>query len=207
MLICFLCQLYQDTFDAAVQMHDKLMNKMYNKADKEIDDYMKGRRKYIRASLSHYKEILRVLLDEEIEQEQVRSTVFTTINAELLKAEMDAIDDILGSQYSNSFKRVIARHSYLRQFSPALIKHITFQVDTQDETSGDLIKAIDLLNHMNEEGQRKLPEDAPTGFIPKKRRPFVFENDRPLKPAWECALLTVLRDQNKRIEEAGYLSY
>jgi hypothetical protein len=41
-LACFLRQLHQDTFDAAVQMHDKLMNKMYNKADKEIDDYMKA---------------------------------------------------------------------------------------------------------------------------------------------------------------------
>jgi hypothetical protein len=49
-LICFLYQLYQDTFDAALQMHDKLMNKIYNKADKEIDDYMKARRKHIRSS-------------------------------------------------------------------------------------------------------------------------------------------------------------
>ena len=40
-LVCFLCQLYQNTFDAAVQMHDKLMNKMYNKADKEIGSVAK----------------------------------------------------------------------------------------------------------------------------------------------------------------------
>lgn len=196
-LACFLSQLHQDTFDAAVQMHDKLMKKMYNKADKEIDDYMRVRRKYIHSSLSHYKEILGVLLDEEIEQEHIRSTVFTTINAETLKSEMDLIEDMLGNQYSDSFKRVISRHSYMRQFSPALIKHITFQVDTQDKTSDDLIEAVDLLYRMNEAGKHKLPENAPTGFIPKKLRSFVFQNDKILKPAWECALLTVLRDQIK----------
>lgn len=196
-LICFLCQLYQDTFDAAVQMHDKLMNKMYNKADKEIDDYMKERRKHIRSSLFHYREILGVLLDEDIQQEQIRKTIFTAIDEDALKAEMDAMEDILGNQYSDSFKRVIARHSYMRQFSPALTKHITFQFDTQDKTSGDLIEAIELLNRMNEEGKHKLPENAPTGFIPKKMRPFVFQDNKPLKPAWECALLTVLRDQIK----------
>ncbi|NRA87925.1 MAG: Tn3 family transposase [Rhizobiales bacterium] len=196
-LICFLCQLYQDTFDAAVQMHDKLMNKMFNKADKEIDHYMKGRQKHIRSSLSHYKDILGVLLDEGIAQEDIRSTVFKTIKSDTLQAELDAIEDMLGNQYSNSFKRVIARHSYMRQFSPALIKHIRFQVDTQDKTSDDIIKAVALLNRMNEEGTHKLPKGAPTGFIPKKWHPFVFQDNKLHKPAWECALLAVLRNQVK----------
>ena len=96
-----------------------------------------------------------------------------------------------------SFKRVINRHSYLRQFAPALIKHITFQADPQDDASGDLIDAVALLDRMNDEGRYVLPEDAPTGFIPKKLHPFVFQDGKPHKPAWECALLTVLRDQVK----------
>jgi TnpA family transposase len=196
-LVCFLCQLYQDTFDAAVQMHDKLMNKMYNKADKEIDNYMKVRRKHIRSSLSHYREILGVLLDENIEHVQIRETIFTTIDEEALKVEMTVMEDMLGNQYSDRFKRVIARYSYMRQFAPALIKHIKFQADTQDKISDDLMDAVDLLNRMNEEGKHKLPEDVPTDFIPKKLHPFVFQDDKPLKPAWECALLTVLRDQIK----------
>jgi len=196
-LICFLCQLYQDTFDAAVQMYDKLMNKVYNKADKDIDNYMKERRKHIRSSLFHYKEILSVLLDENVEQKQIRDTIFTAIDEESLKAEMDAIEDMLENQYSDRFKRVVARYSYIRQFAPTLIKHITFQADTPDKVSDDLIEAVDLLNRMNEEGKHKLPEDAPTGFIPKKLHPFVFQEGKPLKPAWECALLTVLRDQIK----------
>ncbi len=196
-LICFLTQLYQDTFDAAVHMHDKLMNKMYNKADKEIDDYMKSRRKNIRSSLSHYRKILGVLLDEDIEREQLRDSVFTVVDAETLKVELDIIEDMLGNQYSDSFKRVIARHSYMRQFSPALTKHITVQADTKDKTSDDLIEAVNLLNRMNEEGKHKLPKSVPTSFIPKKLRPFVFQGDKILKPAWECALLTVLRDHIK----------
>jgi TnpA family transposase len=196
-LACFLCQLYQDTFDAAVQMHDKLMNKMYNKADKEIDDYMKIRRKHIRSSLTHYRKILGVLLDEAIGQEDIRDEVFTAVDAQTLKAEMDAVEEILGNNYSDSFKRVIARHSYLRQFAPALIKHITFQADPQDNAASDIMEAVNLLDRMNDEGRHTLPEDAPAGFIPGKLRPFVFQSGKIHKPAWECALLTVLRDQVK----------
>ncbi len=196
-LACFLAQLYQDTFDAAVQMHDKLMNKVYNKADKEIDDFMKARRRHIRSSLSHYKKILNVLLNEKVKKEDVQEVIFATIDAQTLKTEMETLEEVLGNNYSDSFKRVIARHSYLRQFAPALIKHITFQADSQDNTSSDIIEAVTLLDRMNDEGKHALPEDAPTDFIPKKLRPLVFQDGKPHKPAWECALLTALRDQVK----------
>ena len=196
-LACFLAQLYQDTFDAAVQMHDKLMNKMYNKADKEIDDFMKARRRHIRSSLSHYRKILGVLLDEEIGKEDIQEAIFAAVGVQILKAEMETVEEMLGNNYSDSFKRVINRHSYLRQFAPALIKHITFEADPQDHASGDLMDAVALLDRLNDEGKYALPEDAPTGFIPKKLHPFVFQDGKPHKPAWECALLTALRDQVK----------
>lgn len=196
-LACFLTQLYQDTFDAALQMHDKLMNKIYNKADKEVDEFMKARRRYIRSSLSHYKKILGVLLDEDIGKENMQEAIFAAVDIQILKAEMETIEEMLGNNYSDSFKRVIIRHSYLRQFAPALIKHITFQADSQDNASGDIIDAVALLERMNDEGKYALPENAPTSFIPKKLYPFVFQNGKPHKPAWECALLTALRDQVK----------
>ncbi len=196
-LACFLCQLHQDTFDAAVRMYDKLINKIYNKADNEIDAYMKVRRKHTRSSLAHYRTILGVLLDEDIGQEDIRDAVFTAVDLQALKAERDAIEEMLSNNYSDSFKRVIARHGYLRQFAPALIKHIPFQVDSQDNTASDIIEAVNLLSRMNDEGRHTLSNDAPTGFIPRKLRSFVLKDDKIHKPAWECALLTVLRDQVK----------
>ena len=192
-LVCFLVQLYQDTFDAAVQMHDKLMNKIYNKADKEIDEFMKTRRRHIRSSLSHYGKILSVLFDEEIGKEDIQDAIFAAVDIQTLKTEMDTINEMLGNNYSDSFKRVIARHGYLRQFAPALIKHITFQ----SEDDGDILDAVHLLDRMNDEGRYALPEDAPSDFIPKKLRPFVLQDGKLHKPAWECALLTALRDQVK----------
>jgi hypothetical protein len=182
-LACFLAQLYQDTFDAAVQMHDKLMNKVYNKADKEIDDFMKARRRHIRSSLSHYRKILGVLLDEEIGKEDIQEAIFAAVGVQILKAEMETVEEMLGNNYSDSFKRVINRHSYLRQFAPALIKHIPFEADPQDHASGDLMDAVALLDRLNDEGKYALPEDAPTGFIPKKLHPFVFQDGKPHKPA------------------------
>ena len=196
-LVCFLHQLYQDTFDAAAEMYDKLINKVYNRADKEIDAYLKKRRRQMRVSLSHYKKILDVLLSDEIQQDAVRPTIYDQIDPGVLKAEQEEMEALLSSKYHDTFNRVVARHGYLRQFAPALIKYFKLQAETEDDASDELLEAVNVLNQMNTEGRYKLPDDAPVGFIPKKLRPLVIQDDKPHKPAWECALLTVVRDQIK----------
>ncbi len=196
-LVCFLHQLYQDTFDATVQMYDKLINKVYNRADNEIDAYLKKRRRQMRVSLSHYKKILDILLSEEVQQDAVRPMIYDQIDPQVLKAEQEEMDALLSSKYHDTFNRVVARHSYLRQFAPALIKHLKLQAETENDDSDDLLEAVNVLNQMNIEGRYKLPDEAPLDFIPKKLRPLVIQDDKPNKPAWECALLTVVRDQIK----------
>ena len=104
---------------------------------------------------------------------------------------------LLNSKYHDTFHRVIARHSYLRQFAPTLLKHLKFQAETENDASDHLLEAVNLLNQLNSDGRYKLPDEAPVDFIPKKLRPLVIEDDKLNKPAWECALLTVVRDQIK----------
>jgi Tn3 transposase DDE domain len=47
---------------------------------------------------------------------------------------------------------------------------------------------------MNADLKRKLPEDAPTDFIPKRLWPLVMTDGKPDRKAWECALLLKLQD-------------
>lgn len=53
----------------------------------------------------------------------------------------------------------------------------------------------ELLRELNDENKRKLPEDAPLGFIKRSLRPLVEENGEVSKRAWECALLLAIRDE------------
>ena len=153
-------QLYQDTFDAAVQMYDKLINKIYNRADNEVNAYLKKHRRKIRTSLGHYRQILDVLLDAGIKAESVRQTIYTQINLQALKTEYEQMNALLNSKHQRTFDRVIARHSYLRQFAPALVKHLQFQAEPGDKTTAHLLDAVDVLNKMNQDGLYKLPGDA-----------------------------------------------
>jgi hypothetical protein len=88
--------------------------------------------------------------------------------------------------YTHVFNLVKQRFSYIRQFSPALIKHL--QLISEGNGNSTLLNAVDILRKMNDENKRKLSNDVPLDFIPKKIRPLVEVNGMVNKAAWKCAL-------------------
>ena len=51
-MVCFLQQHYRDTIDYLVDMFDKLINRIYNSAQNDIDTYNKTSAKQVKKSLS-----------------------------------------------------------------------------------------------------------------------------------------------------------
>ena len=58
--------------------------------------------------------------------------------------------------------------------------------------------AVALLRDLNITGRRTLPEELPDTCLPKRLRAFVGTNSTASRRAYECAVLTTLRDEIKR---------
>ena len=58
--------------------------------------------------------------------------------------------------------------------------------------------AVALLRDLNITGRRTLPEELPDTCLPKRLRAFVGTNGTASRRAYECAVLTTLRDEIKR---------
>ncbi len=194
-LVCFLWQTYCDTVDFMVDMYDKLINKIYNHAQNDIDDHNKSQRKKIRESLGTFKRLAELVLDDTVEDSMLRSELFRHVEKEALVSQMEELDIWLNGKHSHVFNLVKERFSYIRQFSPSLLKHI--QLLSENGARSSLTEAMDILREMNEENKRKLPEGVPLDFIPKKVMPLISIDGKVDKPAWECALMTAIRDEIK----------
>ena len=192
-LVCFLWQVYRDTIDQMVDMHHKLMTLVYNRAQTDIDEQTKKQHRLIRHSLSTLHAISQIILDETVSDADLRQALFEEIDQESLTTQMTQVETWLSGKYSHVFNLVVQRFSYLRQFSPSLLEHLEFRLEEGSQSS--LIESIELLREMNRENKRKLPPDAPLGFVPHKLRPLVQQEGEVSKAAWECALLTVVRDE------------
>ena len=194
-LVCFLRQLHQDTVDDLVTMYDKLINLVYNRAQKDLDANARTHRKQIRTSLSTFCDLADLILDETIKDKVLRRMIFDRIGRDDLAGQATEVETWLTGKHSHVFNLVKARFSYLRQFSPALLEHLPLELE--DSTDRGLLEAVDLLRGMNAGGKRKLPGEVSLAFMPKAIQTLVQGNGHIDKPAWECALLTAIRDHIK----------
>jgi hypothetical protein len=106
----------------------------------------------------------RILLDNEIAGDTIRDTVFTQVTREDLAHHLEEIDAWLNGKYSHALHLVVQRFSYLRQFAPALLHHLTFHFE--EGSPSTLVEAVHLLRDLNLENKRKLPENAPWTSFP-----------------------------------------
>jgi hypothetical protein len=199
-ITCFLWQAYSDTVDQIVDMYDKLINKVYNWAKDDLDEAIKRKRKSIQEVLTIFTSIGEVLLDENISDDCLRETLFSKFSQEELTERLEQSKEWTTGKNSHVFRGVMGRFSYLRQFSKSFLEHLEFE-SSQGESSQlkliSLLDAIETLKEMNQSGKRKLPAEASVAFVPDRFRSFVENNGELDKCAWECALLTVLRDEIK----------
>ena len=194
-LVCFLWQVYRDTIDHMVDTHHKLMTQIYNRAQEDVDEQTRKQRRMIRSSLATLHTLGKVILDRAIEDKVLRQVLFSKVDREILTSQMAVVETWLTGKYSHVFNLVVERFPYIRQFAPTLLDQLDFRLE--EGTQSTIVEAVKLLQQMNEGNSRKLPDDAPLGFIPKKLRPLVEKNGEVSKRAWECALLTAVRDEIK----------
>ena len=192
-LVCFLRQSYRDAVDQAVDMFDKFLTRTHTRAEHELSDQMRSQRQTIKAALAVLRALGVIILDDSVGNAALRSRLFAAVPRDTLEAQVAGLDEWVTGKKSDVFHGLVRRFSHLRQFSPVLLRALEFIPDAGDDDVPSL-EAIRVLKEMNADLKRKLPEDAPTDFIPKRLLPFVVTDGTPDRKAWECALLLKLQD-------------
>jgi len=192
-LVCFLRQSYRDAVDQAVDMFDKLLTRTHTRAEHELDDQMRGQRQTIKAALAALRSLGAIILDDSIAAVALRPRLFAAVSRDALEAQVTGLDEWVTGKKSDAFHGLVRRFSHLRQFAPVLLRALEFLPDAGDDDV-PCLEALRVLKEMNADLKRKLPEDAPTDFIPKRLLPLVVIDGKPDRKAWECALLLKLQD-------------
>jgi hypothetical protein len=195
-LVCFLTQIYRDTLDQLVDMYSKVVTATYRRAQHDLDTAVKQHRPLFRDALERFQTIGQMLFDDTMPPDAVRTTVFQLIPPERLQRQLQDAHQWLTGDTTDGFPLVMKRYSYFRQFAPSLLAHLPVALEATGSPA--LLEAVELLRDLNTTGHRTLPEDLPLGCVPKRLRPFVGPKGTHNRRAYECAVLTALRDEIKR---------
>lgn len=197
LMVCFLKQHYLDMTDDLVRTYDKVMNQTYNRTQVELDKQNRKNRKSIKKSLTTFQTLADTILDESIADALLRAAIYERVGKNNLSSRRDSVKNWLSGKYKDVFTLLVnTRFSYLRQFSPALLEHLSLEKeDAKDDT---ILNAVELMKEMNQSGKRKIEADAPVSFMPKSTQNLVVKEDGQIdKASWECALLTAVKDNIK----------
>jgi hypothetical protein len=82
-------------------------------------------------------------------------------------------------------------YGQVRRYAPALLE--TFDFGTAPAVA-PLLAAIDTLRDMNRRNARKVPDDAPTGFLRPRWKPYVLTEAGADRAFYELAVLTELKN-------------
>lgn len=197
LLVCFLQQQHQNLVDDLVRTYDKVISQTYNRTQIDLDINNRSEQKNVKSSLTSFRFIADAILNESIEDSELRKNIFQQIPKDDLSSQRNQTDQWLTGKYKDVFTLLVnTRFTYLRRFTPTLLEHLP--IEKEETTKDSLIQAVTLMKQMNQLGKRTLDETTPLDFMPKSIQNLVVEDDGNInKQAWECALLTAVRDNIK----------
>ena len=171
-LVCFLRRAFVTTIDEAADLFDECMKAVHRRSRRALREEHEATRRATEEKVRLFYHVGRLVLDGSIPDGDLRTAVFRRISPLELSAAVDEAEAIMRPAGIGYFDFLERRFSYLRQFVPAFLEAMPLRATRRGDP---VMEGVEVLRRMNREGRRKVPEEAPTRFVPRKWQPFVFD--------------------------------
>ena len=195
-IIALLAQTLIDATDEAVDVFDACLAGVFARSKRALREHDEAVARSAEEKVRLFHRLGSLVLDPDVSDVDLRAEIFRRVPPLELAAAVDEAERIAHPVGQAFFGYVDARYGYVRQFAPAFLDAVPLRSNRPDDP---VVEAARVLRRLNREGRRKVPAGAPTAFVEKRWRPFVFEDGRTDGPVdrhgWELSVLSALRDR------------
>jgi len=194
-LLTLLSQSVVDVLDETLLLFDQAISGREAAAKQKVAEALAERAKGGENRQALLDEILTIVLDTAIGDEQIGGMLRTSIGLDRMRAAWAERRERLPRDHGQ-LSMLDASMSYLRQFAPAVLAAVGFDGGPGTE---QLMQAVGILTGLYATGARKVPADAPVGFVPTKWAGYLVAAEQAgdvtaYRRYWELAVLVGLRD-------------
>jgi TnpA family transposase len=195
-LLTVLAQSATDVLDEVVQLFDQAISAKFSTAERRMQEELAERGKAGENRQALLDELLSIITDPQIPDEEIGGLIRgDAIGWDRLRAAIAQAKPRLPRDHGH-LAALDSSYSYLRQFTPHVLSRVRFAGGI---AATELLIAVDILRELNATGSRKVPEEAPAGFVPVKWRGYLEEARKSgsataYRHYWELCLLLCLRD-------------
>jgi hypothetical protein len=195
-LLTLLAQSATEVLDEVVQLFDQAVSARESKAGHKMRDALAERAKSGEDRQALLDAILAIVADPLILDEQVGGLIRgEKIGWERLRSAQSTALPPLPRDHGH-LAALDGSYGYLRQFTPQVLDAVAFAGGT---AATELLAAVEILRELNASGARKVPDNAPAGFVPARWRGYLdiaakSGNATAYRHYWELCVLLALRD-------------
>ena len=148
--------------DEIIDLHDRILGKLFNDAKKRHLKQFQASGKAINAKVRLFGRIGQALLDAKQDGNDPFTAIETVISWETFAKSVIEAQSLAQPEEFDFLHRLGESYSTLRRYAPAFLTVLKLRAAP---AAKDVLEAIDVLRSMNKENTRKVPSNAPTGFI------------------------------------------
>src|SRR5438105_2118856 len=156
-LVAFLLATAEDLVDQALEMHDKLLGQQFKKGERKQEDQIKKSRKAINEKVRLYARVGKALITAKEATQDAYVAIESVLPWERFVGTVQEAEQLTTTTEVDTVEILVSRYPQLRKYTKELLATFEFQATKANEP---LLKALTLLNDLNEAGRRSIPKLA-----------------------------------------------
>lgn len=191
LMICFLLETRKILLDYLVKMHDQYMMDTLRKSKNIYEKKHRSLRKRQKRAVDIVLNATDILLGWPEDDPLSKQKLWQQVNEEELRISLDDLHVFKKLEERGYGDVLLARYPSLRKYFANFL-HLPFAAE---HGSDPLLRSIQIIRQLDANELKKIPEDAPTTFIPRELRGALRDDAGNInRNAWEMGLALAIKD-------------
>ncbi|HLO47315.1 MAG TPA: Tn3 family transposase [Kamptonema sp.] len=189
-LVAFLIEWSASLVDYAIEMHDKMMGKLFNKSEHQHGDKFQRDGKAINEKVRLYAQICKALIAAREESDDAYQAIESVLAWSHFISSVAEAEKLARPADFDYLELLAHRYSQLRRYTPKLLETFEFKAVS---ASLSVIKALEVIKELNSSGRRNVPETADISFVKPRWSKHVIKGNTIDRHYYEMCALAELR--------------
>lgn len=177
--------------DEIIDLYDRSIGVLFNRAKRAQADEVQHAGKAINDKVRLFYRVGRALVDAKDTGRDPFAAIEAIIPWETFAKSVSDAEQLAQPEDFDYLHRLGDGYTHVRRYAPEVLAALDL---TAAPAARDILSAVNLLKTMNETQARKVPEDAPTGFIRKRWVGHVFVDAGIDRRFYELCALSELKN-------------
>jgi TnpA family transposase len=175
--------------DETLEMHERFLGKLFNKAERKHLASFQEQGKAINDKVRLYALVGQALIEAKQNEADPFSEIEKLMTWEAFKTSVAEASKLARPEEFDHLAFLTQSYPQLRRYAPQLLEAFEFRPTSGNE---ELLQAVALLRELNFKNARRVPDNAPTGFIRPRWQKHVFTTEGIDRRFYETCVLSEL---------------